>query len=137
MKKILIIDDEPDVAFYLKTLLEDHGYTTMSAHEAGEGLKLACMEQPDLLCLDIMMPKKSGIALYKEIKENESLKHIPVVIISGVESAHSFKGHKFRKLIPDQSIPEPVAFFEKPVNIPSFLNLVSSILDESTKDSHA
>ena len=137
MKKILIIDDEPDVAFYLKTLLEDHGYATMFAHQADDGLKIAHEEKPDLLCLDIMMPKKSGITLYKEFKENENLRHIPVIIISGVESAHSFKGPKFRKLIPDHSIPEPVAFFEKPINIPAFLDLVTTLLDFPAKESDA
>ena len=128
MKKILIIDDEPNIVFYLKTLLEDHNYLPLIAREADEGLKVAHEESPDLICLDIMMPKKSGIALYQELKKDEELKHIPVIIISGVENAYSFKEPKFRKLVPDKEIPEPLAFFEKPIDVPAFLELLTKII---------
>ena len=133
-RKILIIDDEPDIVFYLKTLLEDLNYFTLSANNASTGFSIAQKELPDLICLDIMMPKKSGITLYKEFKEDEKLKDTPVVIISGVESAYSFKGPKFRRLIPDTKIPEPLAFFEKPVNIPAFIELLAKIFDSSNLD---
>jgi len=129
MKKILIIDDEPDVVFYLKTLLEDHNFATFFAHDADAGFKAALEASPDLICIDIMMPKKSGITLYKELKEDETLKDIPVVIISGVETAYSFKGPKFRRLIPDPKIPEPLAFFEKPVNVPALLEFLANVFE--------
>lgn len=131
MKKILIIDDEPDVALYLKTLLEDHNYETLTAHNAETGFEVALEASPDLICLDIMMPKKSGISLYKELKENKILKDIPVVIVSGVESAYSFKGPKFRKLIPDSKIPEPAGFFEKPINVPALMEFLTKVFDSS------
>ena len=129
MKKILIIDDEHDVVLYLKTLFEDHNYETLVAHDAQHGMEVAVEASPDLICLDIMMPKKSGISLYKELKEHTALKDIPVVIISGVESAFSFKGPKFRKLIPDSRIPEPLAFFEKPVNVPALMEFLTNLFD--------
>jgi len=129
MRKILIIDDEPDVALYLKTLLEDHNYKTITAHNADVGFKVALETFPDIIFLDIMMPKKSGISLYKELKENEILKDIPVVIISGVESAYSFKGPTFRRLIPDPKIPEPLAFFEKPVSVPALMEFLTKVFD--------
>ena len=129
MRKILIIDDELDVAFYLKTLLEDHDYEAATAHDADNGFKAALESSPDLICLDIMMPKKSGITLYKELKEDDTLKAIPVVIISGVESAYSFKGPTFRRLISDPKIPEPLAFFEKPVNVPALMKFLANMFD--------
>lgn len=129
MRKILIIDDEPDVALYLRTLLEDHNYETLTVHDADAGRRVALEESPDLIFLDIMMPKKSGISLYKEFKEDGALKDIPVVIISGVESAYSFKGPKFRKLIPDSRIPEPLAFFEKPVNVSALMELLTEVFE--------
>jgi len=129
MKKILIIDDEPDIVFYLKTFLEDHNYTTLSANEADTGFKIAKKEHPDLICLDIMMPKKSGITFYKEIKKDKKLQSIPVIIISGVENAYSFKGPQFRRLIPDPQIPEPLAFFEKPLNMPAFINFLERVFN--------
>jgi len=131
MKKILIIDDEPNIVFYLKTLLEDHRYSPLIALEAEAGLKIAYEESPDLICLDIMMPKKSGITLYKELKKDKRLKHIPVIIISGVENAYSFKEPKFRRLVPDRKIPEPLAFFEKPINVTSFLEFLGETLNVS------
>lgn len=131
MKKILIIDDEANIVFYLKTLLEDHNYAPLIAREADEGWKIAHEESPDLICLDIMMPKKSGITLYKELKTDKKLKHIPVIIISGVENAYSFKEPKFRRLIPDKKIPEPSAFFEKPIDVPAFLKFLGKTLEVS------
>jgi len=130
MRKILIIDDEPDVALYLQTLLEDHNYKTLTAQDAEAGRKIALQEPPDLIFLDVMMPKKSGISLYKEFKENGALRNIPVVIISGVESAYSFKGPKFRNLIPDSKIPEPLAFFEKPVNVSVLMDFLANLFEQ-------
>jgi CheY-like chemotaxis protein len=134
MRKILIIDDEPDVAFYLKILLEDNGYFAVMAHDGENGFKKAQQELPGLICLDIMMPKKSGITLYRELKKDRKLKDIPVVIISGVESASRFTGPQFRRLIPDRDIPEPLAFFEKPVNSKSLLECLAKIFVPSPRE---
>jgi CheY-like chemotaxis protein len=128
MKKILIIDDEPNIVVYLKTLLEDHGYAVVTAFDPEEGLRIAHEEFPDLICLDIMMPKKSGVTLYRELKKEKKLKQIPVIIISGVENAYSFREPKFRQLIPDKRIPEPLAFFEKPVDVPGLIALLAKTL---------
>ena len=134
MRKIFIIDDEPDVAFYLKILLEDNGYFVFMAHDAETGFKMAQQELPGLICLDIMMPKKSGIALYREIKKDRKLKKIPVVIVSGMENASRFTGPQFRRLVSDRDIPEPLAFFEKPVNAQSLLECLGKIFGPSPKE---
>jgi CheY-like chemotaxis protein len=76
-----------------------------------------------------MMPKKSGITPYKELKKDKNLKDIPVVIISRVENAYSFTGPHFRGLIPDTEIPEPMAFFEKPINLPAFVELLAKVFN--------
>jgi two-component system alkaline phosphatase synthesis response regulator PhoP len=125
MKNILIIDDEENIVFYLKTLLEDNGYNVFTALDPDEGLQLAVQEVPDIICLDIMMPRKSGITLYKEFKKNKKIGRIPVIIISGVENAYSFQEPKFRQLVPDKRIPEPLAFFEKPVDVNALLEVLS------------
>jgi twitching motility two-component system response regulator PilH len=132
MRKILIIDDEPDIAFYLKILFEDNGYVALTANDAETGFRIAQQELPGLICLDIMMPRKSGITLYRELKKDERLRDIPVVIISGVESIYSFTGKQFRRLIPDQDIPEPLAFFEKPVSVPSLLEFLTKTFGSPT-----
>jgi CheY-like chemotaxis protein len=123
-KKILIIDDEPDIVVYLTTLLEDHDYTVISASDGQAGLELARTENPDLVCLDIMMPRKTGVALYQEIKTDPQLKKLPCIIISAYESAYSFKGQAFRRIVQDRSIPAPLRFFEKPIDVPGFLGFI-------------
>ena len=130
-KKILIIDDEPAIIVYLQTLLEDNGYETCSATDAIAGIDVAREESPDLICLDIMMPKRSGIALYQEFKLDSSIKDIPVMFVSAFSEIHDLRrSHTFRKLIPDERIPEPEACMEKPINIEHFLDTISSILNK-------
>jgi len=133
-QKILIIDDEPDIVMYLTTLLEDHDYNVVSASDGQKGLELAKTEAPDLVCLDIMMPKKTGVALYQEIKTDPDLKKIPCIIISAYESAYSFKGQAFRRLIKDDTIPAPLNFFEKPLDIPVFLGFIDDFLSKAKKN---
>lgn len=132
-RKILIVDDEPDIVMYLKLLLENSGYQVVSACDGREGLELARTEQPDLICLDIMMPKKTGVALYQEIKTDPELKKLPCIIISAYESAYSFKGQAFRRMVQDRSIPEPLRFFEKPIDVPAFLGFINDFFESSER----
>jgi len=132
-KKILIIDDEPDIVVYLTTLLEDQDFEVVSAADGENGLGLIRKERPDLVCLDIMMPRKTGVALYMEVKSDPDLKTIPCIIISAYESAYTFKGQAFRRLVQDKSIPEPLRFFEKPLDIPVFLEFIQKLFKKDKK----
>ncbi|MDH4351709.1 MAG: response regulator, partial [Gemmatimonadota bacterium] len=100
-KTVLVVDDDPDAREFLTTVLEDHGYAATVARDGVEAL--AALEQtlPDLVALDITMPEKSGVAVYRKIKEDERLRHIPVVIITGVSD-------DFRKFISSRRhVPPP------------------------------
>jgi len=130
-KKVLIIDDEPDIVVYLTLLLENNGYEVISASDGEKGLELAKSEDPDLVCLDIMMPRKSGVALYQQIKTDPQLKKLPCIIISAYESAYTFKGEAFRRLVQDKTIPEPLRFFEKPLDIPVFLGFIDDLFNRA------
>jgi len=125
-KKVLIIDDEPDARAFLKAILEDDGYETMSASDGEEGLQAARGNPPDLITLDLMMPKKSGIKFLNEIKNDEQLKGVPIVVVSGarqvtgVDMKHyleeqPFKERKKEVMGADLDI-TPEAFLEKPIN---------------------
>ena len=92
-KKVLIIDDEPDVASYLEMVLRDGGYETLVASDGNEGMELARREEPDLVTLDISMPKASGTRFYKEIKTDRDLASTPVVIVTAVTG--NFAGRPF------------------------------------------
>ena len=67
-KKILVVDDEADVRTFLSTVLKKHGYEVIMAHNGGEGLELAKKEKPDLITLDLMMPKQSGTDMYRKLQ---------------------------------------------------------------------
>jgi len=131
MKKILIIDDEPDVVLYLKTILEDRNYDSRVAYDADSGMKIALEYMPDLIFLDIVMPKKSGVSFYKEIKEHKRLKDIPVAVISGVGNAYGLGGSKFRSVIPDSRITEPQGFFEKPLDVGALIKFLDGLMGHS------
>ncbi len=83
-KKILVVDDDPNIVDYLVTLFEDNGYTVFSAENATKGLEIAKKEIPDLITLDIEMPDEWGPRFYRKMTEEKSLKNIPVIVISGL-----------------------------------------------------
>jgi CheY-like chemotaxis protein len=129
-KKILIIDDEPAMITYLSTLLQDHGYETTTSMNADEGFEKALEEGPDLITLDLLMPDKTGIRLYKELKKSEKLRGIPVIMVTGFTvSQHPMID--FKKFIYERSIPGPHAFIEKPVDAGALLTAVSTALGQT------
>ena len=88
-KRILVIDDEPPILTYLTTVLEDHGFEIRSATDAESGMTAALAFPPDLICLDIMMPKRSGLALYQELKRHPATRPVPVASSAEARSTGS------------------------------------------------
>ena len=125
---VLIVDDEPDVVTYLGMLLEDAGYRVRSAGDADAALVEMRRQRPDLISLDIMMPRRSGISLYRQMKTDPELKNIPAIVVTAFSCLEDFAGQRFRKLIPNPSVPEPEAFLEKPVDTERFLDTVVAII---------
>lgn len=128
-KKILVIDDEPDVTTYLVSLFEDNGFAVSSAADGEEGLKKAKAEKPDLITLDISMPEKSGVRFYREIKEDPNLKDVPIVIVTGVESTYDGgSGQDFQRFLSTRKrVPPPDAFIQKPVEEDELLGTVKKL----------
>jgi CheY-like chemotaxis protein len=127
-KKILVIDDEPDVVTYLETLLQDHGYQTVSAGDGEEGLAKARGEKPDLICLDITMPEKSGVRMYREVRADPELESVPVVVVTGVTGYGGDPGAFERFLGSRSQVPPPNAFVPKPIDRDQFLAKISELL---------
>ena len=113
-KKILVVDDEMDIRIFISTLLETNGYKPMVAKDGEEGLKMIKESKPDGIILDVMMPKESGLKLYREIKSNENTSQIPVIMCSAVSKKTFFHSHKELDRYHGSSIPEPDAYIEKP-----------------------
>ena len=80
-KKILIVDDEPELVKALQIRLKQAGYRVLSAYNADECLKLA-RKKPDLILLDIMMPTLSGIEVCQLLKKDPKLKNIPIIFLT-------------------------------------------------------
>ncbi len=83
-KKILIVDDEHNIAEYLQTLLSLSGYETIMAFDGRAGVTEARDKKPNLILLDIMMPKLNGIDTCQLIKEDSSIKSIPIVMLTSL-----------------------------------------------------
>ena len=133
VKKILIVDDEPDVVSYLEMLLQDNGYGTVTASNGLEGLEAAKREKPDLVTLDVSMPEASGTRFYKEIKTDPELATIPVVIVTAVTGLGG-DTHAYERFIRGRRIvPAPEGFFPKPIEPEAFLATVRNLLGDSSE----
>jgi len=83
MPKILIVDDETEFIRVVQVRLEANGYEVITANDGEEGLEKAESEHPDLILLDIVMPKMNGYSMLKEVRKNEKIKDISVILCSG------------------------------------------------------
>ncbi|MBW1810505.1 MAG: response regulator [Deltaproteobacteria bacterium] len=127
-KKIVIVDDEPDVVMFLQAALEDNGYIALTASGAGEGLELIKQSMPDLVCLDVLMPKESGISLFRKLRTDSKLKEIPVIINSGLNFSRDIEPMEFLKLENGVVLDEPEGYIEKPVDVERLLYIVRKVL---------
>ncbi len=124
-KRIIVIDDDPNLVKFLTVLLEDNGYSVISAVDGEDGLKKTRAERPDLIVLDITMPEKSGVRYYREVRNDADLKSIPVVIVTGV--AQEFE----RFISTRRQVPPPDAYFSKPVDQKELLATVARLLSSN------
>ncbi len=82
MRKILVVDDEPSIVRPLTFILKKKGYEVLTASNGEEGLNVARAEKPDLIFLDVMMPKKNGYEVSAEIKNDPELQDMYVIILT-------------------------------------------------------
>lgn len=116
MATILIIDDEPTIRRLIRRSLESQGHRILEAADGILGLKLAMLEQPDLVLLDIALPQMSGLEVNRKLQANPQTSTIPVLYLSG--------------LIPDslRSAANERAYITKPFSPQSLIDQVSSAL---------
>ena len=82
---VLIVDDDPDIVAYVTSFLEDHGYATRSAADAGQALKTLDGFQPDAILVDVLMPGKSGLDLLVTLRRDPRWRRIPLVVVTGMD----------------------------------------------------
>ena len=129
-KKILVVDDEPDIVTYLVSLFEDNGYIALSAMDGKEAMEKIKSEKPDLITLDISMPEKSGVRLYREMKSDQELKRVPIVIVTGVSSTQDGgTGKDFERFLGTRkNVSPPEGFIMKPIEPEQLLGTVRALL---------
>jgi DNA-binding response OmpR family regulator len=82
MAKILVVDDEPDIVRIVVKIMESRGHDVVTAIDGPMGLEAAQIEQPDVVILDLNLPKMDGFEVCRRIKESEETRHIPVLMMT-------------------------------------------------------
>jgi CheY-like chemotaxis protein len=127
-KKVLVVDDDPDVRLFSVTVLEENGYTPLEAEDGESGLKMIKAEKPDLVILDILMPRQSGVRLYRELKTDKTLKDVKVIILSGIAKKTFLRSQKALTEFGGAEIPEPEIYLEKPVEPEELAEVIKNAL---------
>ena len=126
-KKILIVDDELNMRIFLCNLLGNCGYEPIDASGKDEGMQKALSEKPALIILDVTMPKESGIQMYRELKEHDDLKNVPVIMVSTIDKKTFAFYQKFQGAPKEKGLPEPGAYLEKPLEAEQLIELVRTL----------
>jgi two-component system phosphate regulon response regulator PhoB len=127
-KKVLVVDDDPDVRLFSVTVLEENGYTALEAEDGEIGLKMIKAEKPDLIILDVLMPRQSGVRLYRELKTAKALKDLKVIILSGIAKKTFLRSQKALTEFGGAEIPEPEIYLEKPVEPDELADVIKKVL---------
>ncbi|MEA3494058.1 MAG: response regulator [Candidatus Margulisiibacteriota bacterium] len=126
MKRILVVDDEPDMVNVIKLRLEANKYEVLVASDGPEGLNIARIQRPDLIILDIMLPKMDGFKVSRMLKYDERFKNIPIIMFSAkVQSSDIERG---REMGAD-------AYITKPFKAEDLLAKIRELLDAKEKRS--
>jgi len=120
-KKILIVDDEKDIVTVLKMSLEKEGFETDQAFDGIEALDKVAKEKPDLIILDIMMPKLDGHSVNIKLKNDPKTASIPVVVITG-------RG-RMKELLEIREELRVAEYLEKPFTVAHLVSRIKEILE--------
>jgi CheY-like chemotaxis protein len=135
-KRILVVDDEPDVRNFLATCIEDAGFQVETASDGAQALEKLQADPPDLMTLDMVMPRVSGISLMRQIRSMEQFAKLPVIVITA--HAHDELGSEdIRGFSAFTSGLRPRYTMEKPVTPKKLVNAICEILDVEPEASNA
>ena len=124
--KVLVVDDEPDAVAFVKEVLESEGYEVISAPNGVKGLSTMRSQRPDLVILDVQMPEMDGFEVFEEMRKDDALKAIPVVMLTGIREkvgmGFSADGMK------DYMGERPQDYVEKPIDPEKLKETIEKIL---------
>lgn len=130
MKTVLGVDDEPEARDFISMVLEENGFASVLAENGEQAMDMIKQKKPDLIIMDILMPKQSGIKLYRTLKTSDALRNIPVIIYSGVARRTLFRAQATLTETSGVSVPEPEAYLEKPVTAERMAAVVKRVLGQ-------
>ena len=119
-KSVIVVDDEPDIVFVLRTALERAGYSVDEASNGLEALQKIGVRRPDAIILDLMMPKLDGHSVNLRLKEDPATAQIPVIVMTG-------KGH-LKELLDIREDLKVAAYLEKPFQVATLLGKLDEIV---------
>lgn len=128
-KKILVVDDEADVRNFLKAALLEAGFEVIVAEDGDKAIEEVKKQSPDLISLDLVMPKKSGAKFYRELNKNKEWSRIPVIIVTG--HARDDLGKADLK---ELTMSGPGIYLEKPVKPHNYIAAIKKTLNMQTTD---
>lgn len=133
-KSILVIDDEPDVRDFIATCLADAGFQVRTAINGVDAEEKIEQEIPDLMTLDMVMPRKSGLSLIRKMRKHEEWNQIPVIIITAHAKDEMAKEDVKEVLISSESKQENRFLMEKPIVPSKLIDQACKILGVSTDE---
>jgi CheY-like chemotaxis protein len=128
-KRVLVVDDEDDVLFFLKTALEDAGFQVDTASSVDEALERIRAAAPDCVSLDMVMPGKSGIVLFHELRRNPTWSRIPVIFVTAYARDRKVREQlDAATALAESTMSGPATYLEKPVTAETFVRAVAALL---------
>ncbi|MBF0504306.1 MAG: response regulator transcription factor [Candidatus Omnitrophica bacterium] len=119
-KKILVVDDDADMVFILKSTLEKSGYEVFTASDGEQGLKLIKTNVPDLMIVDLTMPVMNGWSFNMRVRGDERYKKTPIIILSGL----------LEREASSDKMEDGITYVPKPFDIFALMDRVKELLNE-------
>lgn len=127
-KTILVVDDESDTLEFVETIISEmSGFSVITAQDGESGLEQAEAEQPDLVILDVLMPKRTGFEVFNALRSNPQTAHIPAIMLTGVSEKMGMKYSK--EDMGEFYGKEPEDFIDKPIDPERLQEAIRSVLD--------
>lgn len=146
-KRVLVVDDDENTRRFLSVALEANGYEAVTAEDGDDGFQKVQELKPDLILLDVMMPKKTGFVLFKQLRRKDEFKDIPVIMLTAVaevleEDESQAEGEtmerpfdslrdSLRKAIAkmrDEGLVKPEVFMDKPIDPENLIEEVKRLI---------
>ncbi len=126
---VLVIDEDDNMRFFLINVLKTAGFDVAGVGKGSEGLLSAKEKSPAVIILNVIMPDEEALCLYDCFRHDECLKHIPVIMLSGIDRKTFFHYRKFQGA-QARGIPYPDAYLENPPEAEELVDTVRRLIDK-------